>query len=152
MADFSYQLGVSVSKELPPLSDPLVDVDFCSSTGAAQTPPTLRISLAANGTATLEGVYAKCATVSTTNISFFTDSEFGTNAVNSYVLFQENSGHAAASVRVIAVDTAGATSTNMALLGSGDVAFLKVHPSSQYQCRSVSTSTTGSIQVTVIGE
>lgn len=152
MADFSYQLGVSVSKELPPLSDPLVDVDFCSSTGASQTPPTLRINLAANGTASLEGVYSKCGTVSTTNISFVSDSAFGTNATNAYALFQENSGNAAASVRVIAVDTNAASSTNMALLGSGDVAFLKVHPTSQYECRAVSTNTTGSIQVVVIGE
>ena len=63
MSEFSYQLGFSVNKPLPPISDPLVDVDFCSSTGAAQTPPTLRFQVSANATSDVEGVFTDCKSI-----------------------------------------------------------------------------------------
>lgn len=152
MSEFSYQLGFSVQKQLPPISDPLVDVDFCSSTGAAQTLPTLRINLSANGTAAVEGVFSSCNTLATSSVLIVSDSVFGTNASNGYGLFQEISGSTAASIRVQASDTNAASTTNAALLGPGDVAIFRLHPSIQYYARSVATNSTGRLQVTVIGE
>ena len=152
MSEFSYQLGSSVNKPLPPISDPLVDVDFCSSTGAAQTPPTLRINLSANGTATVEGVYSACNTLATSAVLVVSDSVFGTNATNAYGLFQEVSGSTAASVRVQASDTSSVSTTNAALLGPSDIAVFRLHPGIQYYARAVTTNSTGKLQVTVIGE
>jgi hypothetical protein len=84
MSEFSYQLGFSVNKPLPPISDPLVDVDFCSSTGAAQTPPTLRFQVSANATSDVEGVFSDCKSIGvgtgTNPTTIVIAAPFGTNA------------------------------------------------------------------------
>jgi hypothetical protein len=152
VADFSYQLAFNVAKQLPPISDPLVEVDFCSSSGATQSPPTLRFSVAANGTANIDGVYSLCRTVGTSAVTILGTAQFGTNADSSWVLLEEKSEHTAASLRLVFGDLVALESSAGLLLKNKDVAFFRARPNVQYQIRSDTTASTGSIQIVTLGE
>jgi hypothetical protein len=152
VSEFSFQLGFSVAKPLPPISDPLVDVDFCSSTGAAQTPPTLRIQIAASATSGVEGVFSKCFTLGTTQTAVVASNVFGTVVLSTYGLFQNTSENDSSSLRIIAGDPDAATQADFARLAKNQSALLRLVPGIIYTSRAVSTNTTGKLQVTVIGE
>jgi len=154
VADFSYQLAFSVAKQLPPISDPLVDVDFCSSTGVAQSPPTLRFQIAANATSSVEGVYSDCVSIGvgtgTVATTIVNSAPFGTNATASHVLFTETSGNTNAFATVLAL--AGPSKLSASTIGPGGAILLRMPASTGYSAFSSNAATTCTIQVTVIGE
>ena len=154
MSEFSYQLGFAVQKQLPPIVDPLVDVDFCSSTGASQTPPTLRFQIAANGTASVEGVLSDCksinvgtATVATTLV---VATPFGTNAAASHLLITEISGNPGAFATVYAV--AGPSRNTFSTIGAGGCILIRQPASVGYAASCSNAATTARLQIVVIGE
>jgi hypothetical protein len=154
MSEFSYQLGFSVNKQLPPISDPLVDVDFCSSTGAAQTPPTLRFQIAANATSSVEGVYSDCVSIGvgtgTVATTIVTSAPFGTNATASHVLLTETSGNTNAFATVMGL--VGPSKMSISTIGPSGAILLRMPSSTGYGAFSSNAATTCTIQVTVIGE
>jgi hypothetical protein len=152
VSEFSFQLGFSVAKPLPPISDPLVDVDFCSSTGAAQTPPTLRIQIAASATSGVEGVFSECFTLGTALQTVVASNVFGTTVLSTYGLFQNTSDNDTSALRVIAFDPSAVESSDFARLARNESALVRLAPGVGYACRAVSTNTTGKLQVVVIGE
>jgi hypothetical protein len=152
VAEFSYQLGFNVAKQLPAISDPLLDVDFCSSTGASQNPPTLRFSLPASGTAAVEGVYSFCATAGTTQVSILGTSQFGTAVSSSWVLLEEKSSHTAAVLRVVFSDTVALETCQGCVLRNRDVAMFRARAGVALLVRADTTNSTGTVQITTIGE
>lgn len=154
MSEFSYQLGFAVQKQLPPIADPLVDVDFCSSTGASQTPPTLRFQIAANVTASVEGVLSDCKSIgvgtATSATTLAVATPFGTNATSSHVLITETSGSPNALATVYAV--AGAFKTTFSTIAANGCILLRQPGSIGYSASSSNAATTARLQIVVIGE
>jgi hypothetical protein len=149
MSEYSYSVRIGVDKELPPVSSGDYDVDFCSTGAANQTPPKLQISLAAFGTAAVDGVIAECYTVGTSNVNILPASPFATAAA-SWVYLRESSGHAAANIAV------GETAVGMPILRlkAGDAALFRRDDSVTYPlaASAASTAATGTVQVVVIGD
>jgi hypothetical protein len=153
MSEYSYSLRVNVNKALPPVSSGNYVVDFCSSSDASQVPPTVALSLASFGTADIVGVAAECVNVTgTSQVTILGASKFGTSATQQLVFLQENSGHTAASIRITADDSAATSTTSMLLLKANDPAFFRCAPGIGYTARAVTTATTGTLQVTVMGD
>ena len=154
MSEFSYQLGFSVNKPLPPISDPLVDVDFCSSTGAAQTPPTLRFQVSANATSDVEGVFTDCRSIGvgtgTNPTTIVIAAPFGTNAEASHCLITETSGNTNAFSTIYGVS--GPTRLSISTIGPAGSVLLRMPSSVGYAAASSNAATTCTLQVIVIGE
>jgi len=154
VADFSYQLAFNVAKQLPPVSDPLVDVDFCASSGATQSPPTLRFSVAANGTANIDGVYSACVPIGvgtgTAATTLVTATPFGTNAAAFYAIITEISGNTAALSTVYAV--AGPSRNTFSTIGPGGSILVRMSGSVGYAASSSNAATTSRLQIVVLGE
>lgn len=154
MSEFSYQLGLNVNKQLPPISDPLVDVDFCSSSSASQTPPTLRFQVAANATSSVEGVYSDCVSIGvgtgTVATTIIASAPFGTNATASHVLLTETSGNTNAFATVMGL--VGASKIAFSTIGPGGAILVRMPASTGYGAYSSNAATTCTIQVIVVGE
>lgn len=150
MSEFTFSVRIGVDKELPPVSSGDYDVDFCSSSAGSQTPPKLQISLAAFGTATVEGVIAECYTVGTNAVTLVAVSPFDT-AAQQYLYLRESSGHTAADIKIIMPFDG---QTPIARMTDGDVSFYRLPETMTYavQAVSVSTASTGSVQVVCIGD
>jgi hypothetical protein len=154
VADFSYQLAINVAKQLPAIADPLVDVDFCSSTGATQSPPTLRFSVAANGTASIEGVLSDCKSIGvgtgTNPTTLLAATPFGTNADSAYMLITEVSGNTAAFATVYAVD--GTSKNTFSTINAQGTILIRQPPSVGYAAASSNAAATARLQIVLIGE
>ena len=146
---FSYSVRINVDKELPPVTSGDYDVDFCSSGAANQTPPKLQISLAAFGTAAVDGVIAECYTVGTNAVNILAVTPFST-ATATWVYLRESSGHAAANIAI------GETSLPVQImrLEAGEAALFRRDENVTYAlaATAASTASTGNIQVVCIGE
>lgn len=154
MADFSYQLGFSVSKTLETVSDPLVDVNFCAVGSTVQTPPVLRFNISSFGTSSVEGVYSDCQSIGVgtgTNATTIANATpFGTNATASHVLITETSGSTNAFATVLCVS--GPSRQTMSTIGPSGSIFLRMPASTGYAAFSSNAATTCTLQIVIVGE
>jgi hypothetical protein len=151
MAEFSYSVRATVDKELPPVSSGDYDIDFCSAGNASQTPPKLRVSLAAFGTSNVEGVVAECFTANTQSVTILTPTTFGT-ATNAYLYIQDAGNSTVSSAIVSSSSTTEFSTTSFAQIGQGQAAIVPVRSSNSYAVYSSTTAATCSVQVLVIGD
>lgn len=154
MADFSYQLGFSVSKTLTAVSDPLVDVNFCSVGSTVQTPPVLRFNISNFGTSSVEGVYSDCVSIGagtgTVATTVANATPFGTNATASHVLITETSGNTNAEATVMCLS--GPFKQTFSTIGPGGCILLKMPSSTGYAAYSSNAATTCTLQIIIVGE
>ena len=149
MAEYEYSLRVGVNKPLPTSTLGNYTLKLCSTTSASVTPPSVQLSLASTGTADATAISAKCYTISGGSAELIASaSEFGTHATASYIYIRENSGHTAANVQIL-----DSGPTALFRLRAGQAAFLPALVSGQVlYAEEVNTSSTGALQVVILGE
>jgi|DEB0MinimDraft_6_1074348.scaffolds.fasta_scaffold115927_2 hypothetical protein len=150
MAEYSYSIRATVDKELPPVSSNDYTVDFCSVGTSNQTPPRLNVSLSAFGTASVSAVLAECFTCGTTEVTFLAPDEFST-ASNHYIYLRDSSNHTASSLEISCSNAPTTTQVSFCNLGPTEAALFPADSANSYVLKSLTTVTTGSIQVLVIG-